>query len=379
VIPAQVPRVLGGYEDWPGAVSRLPVLGPPQPVRRRVAEILGVRRAAAGDLRVHAAWDGDGVRTRRVSWALPYGPRTTAYVVTPRRTGHDPLPGVLMLHCHGGVRSTGAQQLVDVDGDPDQNTRQPAAAAMRHMYYSGRAPATELARRGAAVIVHDTFTWASRRFDLTNPPEALTQRADALIAAADHELAPHEQEDVLHGVHEDLVAKAAGALGTSFAGAVATDDLAALGVLAHWPGVDPARLGVAGFSGGGGRAAYLVALDPRVRSAVVTCMMATFASLVPDYLASHSWLLFSPGLPSAVDLPDLLTVEGGVPTLVQYAEADGLFPLEGMRAADAKLTSRLGGRYTGSFHAGPHAYPTAMQREAEDHLLGSLAGAHDSP
>ncbi len=368
--------LLGGYQDWPDAVAALPVLDPGHPVRGRLASVLGVRRAVAQDLRVDAAWEGAGTRTCRVSWALPYGPRTTAYVVAPTEP-EGRLPGVLMLHCHAGTRSTGAQQLLDVAGDPDSvgaGARQPAATVLRDRYYGGRAPATELARRGAVVLVHDAFSWASRRFTLDHPPAVLGERADALVAAAGRELAAYEREDLLHGLHEDHLAKAAGALGTSLAGAVVTDDLAALDILADWPGVDPDRIGVAGFSGGGGRAAYLAALDPRVRSVVVTCMMATFASLVPEYLASHSWLLFSPGLPAVFDLPDLLTIDGGVPTLVQYAELDELFPLAGMRAASRTLASRLGVRYTGSFHATGHAYPPAMQREAEDHLLGSLAG-----
>jgi dienelactone hydrolase len=51
------------------------------------------------------------------------------------------------------------------------------------------------------------------------------------------------------GFHEDTVAKAAGLLGTSLAGMVAHDDLAALEVLGSLPGVDPERLGCIGFSG----------------------------------------------------------------------------------------------------------------------------------
>ena len=61
------------------------------------------------------------------------------------------------------------------------------------------------------------------------------------------------------------MAKAAGVLGTSFAGMVAHDDLAALRVLAGLPGVDAGRLGTIGFSGGGGRSLMLAALSPLVR------------------------------------------------------------------------------------------------------------------
>ena len=60
------------------------------------------------------------------------------------------------MHCHGGVRSVGAEQLVD------QKTPGPRAAWLRDQLYSGRAPANDLARRGHAVLVHDTFSWGSR-------------------------------------------------------------------------------------------------------------------------------------------------------------------------------------------------------------------------
>ena len=110
------------------------------------------------------------------------------------------------------------------------------------------------------------------------------------------------------------MAKAAGALGQTFAGAVLADDLVAFRVLAAEEGVDPARLGTFGFSGGGGRSLLLAALDHQVAACVVSCMMATFASLVPTELDTHSWLLHVPGLWSLTDWPDLTAIgPGSVP------------------------------------------------------------------
>ena len=57
-----------------------------------------------------------------------------------------------------------------------------------------------------------------------------------------------ERFDFVSGLHEDTVAKAAGALGQTFAGAVLADDLVALEVLSGAAGVDPGRLGAFGFS-----------------------------------------------------------------------------------------------------------------------------------
>jgi dienelactone hydrolase len=169
------------------------------------------------------------------------------------------------------------------------------------------------------------------------------------------------------------LAKAAGALGQTFAGAVLSDDLVAFRVLAAAEGVDPARLGTFGFSGGGGRSLLLAALDHRVAACVVSCMMATFASLVPTELDTHSWLLHVPGLWSLTEWPDLTAI-GQARFLVQYREDDELFPRAGMEAAHDHLLRLHSGtmRYRGSFTPGGHAFDAAMQDEAWDFLAEAL-------
>jgi dienelactone hydrolase len=180
-------------------------------------------------------------------------------------------------------------------------------------------------------------------------------------------LAPTDEErfDFASGLHEDTLAKAAGALGQTFAGAVLTDDLVVLEVLAAEEGIDPERLGTFGFSGGGGRSLLLAALDHRVAACVVSCMMATFGSLVPAELDTHSWLFHIPGLWSLMDWPDL-TALGRARFLVQYRADDELFPRAGMEQAHDHLLRLHGGneRYRGSFWPGGHAFDAGMQDEA---------------
>ena len=237
-------------------------------------------------------------------------------------------------------------------------------------------PANELAREGYVVLVHDAFSWGSRRFNLSRP----TPRLAALIEAQDalwrqQCLSPTDEErfDLAAGLHEDTLAKAAGALGQTFAGAVLTDDLVAFEVLAAEDGIDPERLGTFGFSGGGGRSLLLAALDHRVAACVVSCMMATFASLVPAELDTHSWLLHVPGLWSFADWPDLTAI-GRARFLVQYRTDDELFPRAGMEAAHDRLLRLHAGtvRYRGSFSSGGHAFDAAMQDEAWDFLAEAL-------
>ena len=369
--PDAGPNPIAGYETWPTAVRTAEPYRGADAASTALGSLLGLRRCTG---RPRVADVGgrtiDGVTVRRLRWSVGYGPDTAAWLLRPAGV-RGRLPGVLGMHCHAGVRSVGAEQLVDLGAGAS-----PRAVWLRGTCYSGRAPANELARRGHVVLVHDTFSWASRRFDLSR----LTPRLAALVEAQDARwremgVRPTDDErfDFVSRLHEDTLAKAAGALGQTFAGAVVTDDLAALEVLAGEDGVDDARLGTFGFSGGGGRSLLLAALDPRVAAGVVSCMMATFASLVPAGLDAHSWLLHVPGLWSWSDWPDLTTL-GRARFLVQYRSGDDLFSSAGMEEAHRRLLDLHAStrRYRGSFSHGGHVFDAAMQAEAWDYLTESL-------
>jgi len=368
-VPAEpkAPNPIAGYEDWPAAVrGARPFIGPTAAVTA-LGAVLGLRERPAVPSVVEVARQTvDGVDLRRLRWSVGYGPDTTGWLLRPAGAAGD-LPGVLGMHCHGGVRSIGGEQLVEL-----AEGAQPRAAQLREGWYSGRAPANELARQGFVVLVHDTFSWGSRRFDLSHPTPRLAATLGAYAALwREQKLtpSPDEQFDLASGLHEDTLAKAAGVLGQTFAGAVLTDDLVALDVLAGQQGVDPARLSTFGFSGGGGRSLLLAALDHRVRASVVACMMATFASLMPSHLDAHSWLLHTPGLWSFSDWPDLTRL-AQARFLVQYRTEDHLFPVVGMEAAHQRLTALHPelGRYLGTFRPGGHEFDAAMQDEAIDFL-----------
>jgi dienelactone hydrolase len=368
------PSAIAGYEDWPGYVRNRPGYQAFAPAAQELAEALGVPAVAPpADLTVHWEETYDGVTTSQLSWQLGFGPRSTGWLVRPAGVSR-PLPGVLALHCHGGNKFGGADRLVELP-QPD-----PSAAAARSGHYDGRALATEVARAGFAVLAHDTFAWGSRRFDLSEPPwrtaSALEARKSQWREAG---VVPSEADlyNAAAGFHEDTMAKAAGLLGTSLAGMVAHDDLAALDILGSLPGVDPERLGCLGFSGGGGRAMTLAVLSPRIRHYVVTCMMATFSSLLPAYLDAHSWLLQTPGLWKLGDWPELTARSTADGFLVQYALADQLFPEDGMREAHRILESlHPAGSYTGSFWPGGHAFTAGMQNEAISYLTGALGAGN---
>ncbi|MCY1673659.1 acetylesterase [Pseudarthrobacter sp. SL88] len=364
------PSAIAGYEDWPAYVRDHPRYSAATPAAQDLADALGVPGASGRpDVTVHWEVTHDDVTTSQLSWQLGFGPRTTGWLARPAGST-EALPGVLALHCHGGNKFGGADRLVDL---PDSH---PSAAAARAGHYDGRALASETARQGFAVLAHDSFAWGSRRFDLSTPPWRTASALEARRAQwREDGVVPSESDhyNAAAGFHEDTVAKTAGLLGTSLAGMVAHDDLAALDILAHLPGVDADRLGCVGFSGGGGRSLTLAVLSPRIRASVVTCMMTTFESLLPAYLDAHSWLLQTPGLWKLGDWPEL-TGRSAARFLVQYALADELFPEIGMRQAHQILEAlNAGGRYTGSFWPGGHVFTAAMQDEAIGFLAASLA------
>ncbi|MDT0193963.1 acetylxylan esterase [Arthrobacter sp. AB6] len=368
------PSAIAGYGDWPAYVQQHARYHAATAAAQELADALGVPGALPSpDVTVHGEETHDGVTTSQLGWQLGFGPRSTGWLIRPAGAS-GPVPGILALHCHGGNKFGGADRLVEL---PESH---PSAENARASHYDGRALATDLARAGFAVLAHDTFGWGSRRFDLSVPPWRTAAALEARQAQWRQDGVVPSGADVYNaaaGFHEETLARTAGLLGTSLAGMVAHDDLAALEILAALPDVDQERLGCIGFSGGGGRSLALAVLSHRIKSYVVTCMMTTFQALLPAYLDAHSWLLQTPGLWRLGDWPELTARAGASRLLVQYALADQLFPEDGMRGAHRILESLHSPEsYTGSFWPGGHIFTAGMQREAIDFLSASL-GAND--
>ena len=98
-----------------------------------------------------------------------------------------------------------------------------------------------------------------------------------------------------------------------------------------------ARIGTAGFSGGGGRALILAALTLDVRACVISCMVIIFEALFPDHFDHHSWLLNTPSLVQVFEWPELITLNPECGYLVEFADTDPLFSRIGMQDAGTVL------------------------------------------
>ena len=362
---------LGPYSDWVDRVRRDKSRRPgwmdetprrPEELRALACDILGPVDGETRPLgaRVEASWRDDeaGVSGELVTWDLGYGPRTEAYVLWPS-SGDGPWPGVVALHCHGGFTYYGKEKVADGPAGHD-----PVLDPVRRELYGGRAYANALARQGVVVLVHDVFTWGSRRFVLAGAP-AGSARADEVA-----------RYNAAASVHEHVVEKYCRLLGTTFAAVVAHEDRTALAYLGSRPEVATGRIGCIGLSGGGIRAAMLQATSD-VAATVVVAMMSTYEGMLDRHVASHTWMLYPERWPTCGDWPDLVACRPSSPLLVQYQRGDRLFSAEGMRDAHRRIaavyagTGNAGG-YEAQHYDGPHCFDVSMQEAAFAWLRAAL-------
>jgi len=363
---------LGIYSDWVAAAPAMqpqPPLAPPgKETQKKVLEALGFSNMdeTPRDVKLEREWEKDGVLGEEISWSVGYGPRTRAWLLKPAGS-KGPLPGIVALHDHGNFKYLGKEKIAEGPEKPE-----PMLKDHHKLYYADRPYANVLAREGFIVLVADAFLWGSRRMPMETIPEETRQ-----IAATFKQwgVQPEYSHPVVGGYNaaamlsEDLIEKYCALLGTTFAGVVSYEDRVAANYLASRPEVDPVHIGCIGLSGGGCRAALLGATSDRISATVVVGMMSTFAGLLDHNVVSHTWMFFPHNWPRYGDWTDLTAARAPSPLLVQYDLEDNLFSVEGMRAADERLTRHFHSvgaaqNYRGEFYPGPHKFDLEMQTVA---------------
>jgi dienelactone hydrolase len=371
---------LGEFSDWVDEAKRQQSLFssmvPGVETRQFIRELMGFSAGLEQpqDLRLERSWVKDGLEGQALSWSVGFGPRTSAWALKPAGA-KGRLPVVLGLHDHDGFKFVGKEKITD---GPDEAPVFVQGCWDRN--YGGRAWANELARKGFLVLVHDTFLWGSRRFDLATMEKAVGRLPDADIArSAAAQGIPKEvaRYNATTGVHEHLVSKYCNLLGTTLAGVVSRDDRIALNYLQSRPDADPERAACMGLSGGGNRSALLMASAEKLKAAVIVGLMSTFEGLLDHNVVSHTWMFYPFLLSRAGDWPDLAASRAPAALLVQYDNEDGLFTQAGMHAAHERLTSvytQAGSQkgYTGQFYPGPHKFDLEMQENAFTWLKENL-------
>jgi dienelactone hydrolase len=368
------PNLLGAYGPWVAAqISDPPRLSFRQPMFKDVRAWSTVARAKLRELLAFPAisvqtpvptvqhrWDFDGLQIEHLQWQLPYGPPTEALFIKPANV-KGKLPGIVGLHDHGGKKYFGLRKITRISKE-----RHPLIDEHQRHYYGGLAWANEIAKRGYAVLVHDTFTFGSRRIRLADVPGRI--RNDL------KEVNPEDSEEILKynrfaGEHEHIVAKGLISAGLTWPGLFVYDDQRALDYLASRPDVDASKLGCMGLSGGGLRTVMLTGADERIQAACCVGMMTTWRDYVLDKSFTHTWMCYVPGLPRELDYPEILGLAAPNPVLVLNNNQDDLFTLPEMQRADRILSevykkAGASDRYRATFYEGPHKFDAPMQKEA---------------
>lgn len=305
--------------------------------------------------------DFDGLHIEHLSWKLPYGPPTEALFLKPKNASGR-LPAVLGLHDHGGNKYFGTRKIAQMGAELHPGMK-------RHReYYGGVSWANELAKRGYAVLVHDTFAFGSRRVRVGDVPKVIRDDLVEVNPESEAEIAKYNQ---FASEHESIMAKSLFCAGTTWPGVWLAEDRKALDYLCARPDVDAKRVGCCGLSGGGLRTVYLAGLDERIACGCCVGMMTTWRDYLLNKSHTHTWMIYIPGLPPDLDYPEVLGVRAPRPTLVLNDNEDQLFTLPEMKRADRILSevyAKAGApdRYRASFYPGGHKFDRPMQAEAFD-------------
>ncbi len=317
------------------------------------------------EVTVKANYEFDGLIVEELQWQLPYGPPTEAILLKPIGA-NGPLPAVLGLHDHGGQKYFGKRKITRT-----ASTQHPMIVELQNSYYSGRAWANELAKRGYVVLVHDVFSFGSRRVQYHTVAgidwgSCNTEGKNDDNPETNENIAAYNQ---WAGDHEHILSKSLFCGGTTWPGMSLADDQTALDVLCARPDVDASKIGCCGLSGGGLRADYLGGLDPRVQCAISVGFMSTWADFLLHKAYTHTWMTYTPLLPNYLEFPEIIGLRAPLPTMVMSNTEDQLFTLPEMQKANTILQevfAKAGAseRYSGRFYPGPHKFDAAMQADA---------------
>jgi dienelactone hydrolase len=380
---------LGPYSDLVAAANRsrrlYPLAKPGRKTRRLFCQTLGFAPGpeVARTVRIERHWTRDGIDGEEISWWVGYGPRTKAWLLRPAGV-KSRLPGIVALHDHGAFKFYGKEKVAEGPDNP------PAVIHnFWNHYYGGRAFPNALAREGFAVLVHDTFSWGSRKFPLESmpmndrligkqmapiwgqddPSQRWSKGHDAKRAAAPRHALQIAEYNACSWAHEHSIAKYCNVLGISFPGIVSFEDRIAVNYLSSRPDVDGRRIGCVGLSGGGTRAVLLQGSCDRICCAVSVGAMCTYDGLLDHNVLGHTWMLFPPGWARYGDWADIAACRAPSPLMVQNDWDDPLYTVKGMKDAHRRIAAAYKSvgkprNYVGEFYPGPHKFDLPMQRSA---------------
>jgi dienelactone hydrolase len=302
----------------------------------------------------------DGLHIEELTWQLPYGRPTDAILLKPANaTGR--LPAILGFHDHGGNKYFGTRKITKTS---DQ--QHPLMVTHQQDYYSKRAWANEIAKRGYVVLVPDAFTFGTRRVMIQDVPDHLRTGLSDQDPENPNNINAYND---WAGQHEHVMSKSLFCAGTTWPSVFFAEDQKALDVLSARNDVDTNNIGCAGLSGGGLRTVFMGGLDQRIKCAVCVGFMSTWKDFLMNKSYTHTWMTYVPIVPNELDFPEILGLRVPLPTMVLNDSDDFLYTLPEMKKADTILTevfkkASASDRYKCSYYPGPHKFDAQMQDEA---------------
>jgi hypothetical protein len=109
---------LDRFGDWVGAAAKtcelFPLARPSRETRNRIRKIIGFSglKAEPDDVQTERTWQKGDVSGEEISWSVGYGPRTLAWILKPAGA-RSPLPAIVALHGHDGVKFFGKEKIAD--------------------------------------------------------------------------------------------------------------------------------------------------------------------------------------------------------------------------------------------------------------------------
>ncbi len=372
IVGAYGPWLAGNLEDPPQLSWRKQEFTDLDAWREAAAnktrELIAVPRISEiPDVTVRSSYQYEDLTIEELEWKLPYGRPTEAVLLKPTNAT-APLPGVLGLHDHSGQKYFGKRKIVRTS---DQ--MHPMMQDLQQHTYSGKAWANELASRGYVVLVHDVFTFGSRRV-LYDDIAGISWGPCSVENKDDNN--PEDPENIRMynewaGHHEHILSKSLFCSGTTWPGVTLAEDQVALSILSSRVDVDSQNLGCCGLSGGGLRSDYLGGLDQRIKCAVSVGFMSTWKDFLLNKSYTHTWMTYAPLLPKFLDFPEIMGIRAPSPTMVLNNNQDSLYTLPEMQRSHQILTAvfeKAGAaeRYQGRFYEGDHKFDDQMQEDAFD-------------
>ena len=233
-------------------------------------------------------------------------------------------------------------------------------------YYSSRAWANEIAKRGYVVLVPDAFTFGTRRVMMQDVPEHMRN------GLSDND--PENPDKIKAyndwaGQHEHVMSKSLFCGGTTWPSVFFAEDQKALDILCARADVDTSNVGCCGLSGGGLRTVFMGGLEQRIKCAVCVGFMSTWNDFLLNKSYTHTWMTYVPITPNELDFPEIYGLRVPLPTMVLNDSDDFLYTLPEMKKADNILAevfkkANASDRYKCSYYPGPHKFDVDMQNEA---------------